>query len=59
MKIRRWTQEAKDCYKRGCVCKGCVNNNLESQKCKLKYAVIESVRQLGRPLDVVMTIIKD
>ena len=49
--IRRWTQTAKECYMRGCICKGCPVYELifkdQSIKCKMKTAVIEMVRKLG------------
>ena len=52
-KIHRWTNQAIDCYNRGCVCKGCPVYELyfknSGRKCKMKAAVIESVRLFGIP----------
>lgn len=49
--IRRWTKEAKNCYMRGCICEGCPIYELyfkgTKQKCKMKLAVIETVRKFG------------
>ena len=49
--IRRWTQTAKECYMRGCICKGCPVYEIifkdQYIKCKMKTAVIEMVRKLG------------
>lgn len=51
--VNRWTSTAIDCYKRGCVCKGCpiyeqfFQNTHE--KCQMKRAVLESVRLFGAP----------
>lgn len=55
-KVYRWTQDAVNCYKRGCKCKGCFFENFFSgyvnyprQKCKMKKSVFELVRILGKP----------
>lgn len=49
--IRRWSQTAKECYMRGCICKGCPVYELifkeRTAKCQMKTAVIEMVRKLG------------
>lgn len=48
--IQRWTEGAINCYKRGFVCKNCpVKNLITSQKCQMKYAVIELVKKFGMP----------
>jgi len=50
--VRRWTQTAIDCYKRGCVCSGCFYYDFfkdSPQKCQMKATVLELVRVLGRP----------
>ncbi len=55
--VRRWTQTATDCYKRGCVCSGCFYNDFfkdSPQKCQMKATVLELVRVLGRPTHVEM-----
>lgn len=60
--VRRWTQTAVDCYKRGCVCKGCFYQDFfknSSQKCQMKSSVIELVRILGKPNVETQDAIKD
>ena len=50
--VRRWTQTAIDCYKRGCVCSGCFYSDFfkaSPHKCQMKATVLELVRVLGRP----------
>lgn len=47
--IRRWTEDAINCYKRGCVCSGCPIKNLISSKCFMKASVIELVKKIGIP----------
>ena len=50
--VRRWTNTALECYKRGCVCDGCFYSdffNGSSQKCQMKASVLELVRVLGKP----------
>lgn len=50
--VRRWTNTALECYKRGCVCDGCFYTdffNGSSQKCQMKASVLELVRVLGKP----------
>ena len=50
--VRRWTQAAIECYQRGCRCSGCFYNDFfagSSQKCQMKYTVLELVRTIGRP----------
>lgn len=54
-KQRRWTKDSIACYLRGCVCEGCPYNSFftdKRQKCRMKMAVIESVRVLGKPKGV-------
>lgn len=43
-----WTQAAKDCYARGCNCRGCLMKDLETG-CNMKRAVIELVKKFGAP----------
>ena len=61
--IRRWTNAARSCYRRGCRCEGCFYNvffarsrkelGLEDHpRCLMKKTVIELVRVLGRPAGV-------
>ena len=50
--VRRWTNTALECYKRGCVCEGCFYTdffNGTSQRCQMKASVLELVRVLGKP----------
>ena len=50
--VRRWTQTAIECYKRGCNCEGCFYTdffNNSSQKCQMTASVLELVRVLGKP----------
>ena len=57
--VRRWTQTAMECYKRGCVCSGCsIYEQIfgpEGRKCQMKGAVLESVRKLGIPEELIKT----
>lgn len=48
---RRWTESAIACWKRGCVCKGCIYENFfqSIKRCRMKSAVIALVKQLGPP----------
>ena len=50
--VRRWTQTAIECYKRGCNCEGCFYRDFfsgSSQKCQMKASVLELVRVIGTP----------
>ena len=50
--VRRWTQTALECYKRGCVCDGCFYKDFFSsatQRCQMKASVLELVRTIGTP----------
>ena len=50
--VRRWTNTALECYKRGCVCEGCFYSdffNTSNQTCQMKASVLELVRVLGKP----------
>lgn len=52
--VRRWTIDAINCYKRGCMCKGCFYDDFfksddSRQKCQMKAAVLELVRVVGVP----------
>lgn len=50
--VRRWTNTALECYKRGCICEGCFYAdffNGTSQRCQMKASVLELVRVLGKP----------
>ena len=46
----KWTEEAINCYKRGCNCSICpIKNFITSQKCQMKRVVIELVKVYGAP----------
>ncbi|MDD3149290.1 MAG: hypothetical protein PHV68_00500 [Candidatus Gastranaerophilales bacterium] len=50
--VRRWTQTALECYKRGCVCSGCFYREFfaaSRQRCHMKATVLELVRTIGTP----------
>lgn len=54
--IRRWSQSAEFCYKRGCICKDCpiYEQFFKNKKgllkiCHMKAAVLELVKQFGIP----------
>lgn len=55
--IKRWTQSAMDCYKRGCICNGCPVYELvfkpANRKCMMKGAVIATVRKFGIPANLI------
>ena len=54
--VRRWTESAKLCYKRGCVCQGCEINNLNlSVKCVMKEVVLKLIKKHGLPEDLIST----
>ena len=60
--VRRWTNTALECYKRGCVCEGCFYSdffNNSKQKCQMKASVLELVRVLGKPDVEIQQIILD
>lgn len=55
--VRRWTQTAVECYKRGCNCEGCFYKDFfsgSSQKCQMKASVLELVRVIGTPSNIEM-----
>ena len=49
----KWTDVAKMCYERGCVCGGCelIGFDVEGKGCQVKAAVLESVRLFGAPFE--------
>ena len=52
LNLKRWTPAAKQCYLRGCVCKGCFYDNFftdSRDKCRMKSSVMELVRKFGAP----------
>lgn len=55
--IRRWSDTAKECYKRGCICNGCSIYEsffkTNKRKCLMKNAVLEMVRKFGITEDLI------
>lgn len=49
MNFHKWTRSAKECYERGCICKGCLINEQMEEKCQMKYTVIDLVKKYGKP----------
>ena len=47
--VRRWTYEAYLCYKRNCICTGCINKSIMETPCQMKLTVIALVREFGMP----------
>jgi len=45
----QWTETAIDCYKRHCICSGCLLKEVLGDKCRMKQVVIQLVRDLGLP----------
>lgn len=45
----RWSRTAIDCYSRGCICQGCPIPEIMETPCRMKDAVRELVRTLGKP----------
>ena len=42
-----WNRTAYECYLRGCNCWMCPTQELISEKCRMKYAVMELIRKYG------------
>lgn len=53
-----WTQQAIECYERGCNCDGCYIKEVLETRCVMKAAVIELVRRYGKPTHEKMINIK-
>ena len=53
--VYRWTQAAKECYDRGCVCYGCYYSTF-NYRCIMKQTVLALVRKFGKPPAVVKSI---
>lgn len=49
MLVRRWTDAAIYCYKRGCRCIGCLYYEIIGKRCQMKKTVIELVKKFGKP----------
>ena len=50
MEMRRWTDSAIECYKRGCRCSGCTIKQIYPQ-CRMKNSVIQLVAKFGKPIE--------
>ena len=51
-KYTHWTQSARECYKRGGVCSGCIYESFfagKPYKCRMKDAVLSLVKNVGAP----------
>lgn len=51
-KYEHWTPSARECYKRGGVCGGCIYESFfagKPYKCKMKDAVLSLVKNVGAP----------
>lgn len=51
----RWTEISKHCYKRNCICEGCMYSCFfieGKQNCKVKAHVLALVTNHGRPKDI-------
>ena len=58
--VRRWTTTAIECFKRGCNCEGCFYKLLlgtGKDRCQMKASVLELVRKLGKPENVITEMI--
>ena len=49
---RRWSEGAIECYKRNCVCFNCPTHDLIGDQCKMKYAVLQLVKNYGLPDEI-------
>lgn len=49
--LERWSTDAVNCYKRGCICEGCpIRKIVKSlEKCQMKASVLELVKRYGIP----------
>ena len=50
--ICAWSETARMCYKRDCVCSGCYYDKFftdTSQKCQMKLSVKKTLKVLGKP----------
>lgn len=61
--LRRWTQSAKECLERGCVCEGCFYQKFYKgtrHSCQMKSYVLALVKKFGHPKDVkIKTILEE
>lgn len=49
MIAKNWTNSAKECYRRGCICNGCPIKEVYKIKCHMKESVIGLVKKFGIP----------
>lgn len=51
---QRWTTSAIMCWKRGCICKGCIYEKffISIKECRMKSSVIKLVKKFGPPPDL-------
>ncbi len=49
LEMLKWTPQAQDCYNRGCICQGCIINDVVETKCHLKNIIPKILEQCGVP----------
>lgn len=49
--LKRWTVSAVYCYKRHCVCKGCLYKEILESECCMKETVLALYRKFGEPIE--------
>lgn len=50
--LERWSTDAVNCYKRGCICEGCPIKEIVTSlnnKCQMKASVLKLVKRYGIP----------
>ena len=47
--LYRWTDDAINCYYRGCVCSDCPMYEMIGSQCQMKRSVLGLVRKFGKP----------
>jgi hypothetical protein len=57
----RWTEVTKYCYKRHCICEGCLYSQFFSNKnkCKAKAHVLALVSYIGKPKGIDLCQVKE
>lgn len=51
VEYRYWSEDAKMCLNRKCICEGCQHEKLMSGKCMMKCAVLTLIKKFGPPSD--------
>lgn len=51
VEYRYWSEDAKMCLNRQCICEGCQHEKLMSGKCMMKCAVLTLIKKFGPPSD--------